>query len=1197
MGKDAVAAAGPLGGSANEHGSEFRAGVAAWLMAHAATSRPVPGLDLASSDSVPLSVRVETDDMVDDLEVVFTAGNRALLQCKAGLNLETKASSAFGKAVAQWSAQVESGIADGERLVTATCDPSRPIRALATALDRRRDPLAGRPSRRESKALKRLEAHLSSMDPADRERLLDHASILSLDLDTEGKGDAGVASEMFDASVVGPGQGRGAFHAIREQFRHRAVIRSGLDLDRMIDVLREDGLQLSVDADASAAARRLATRMAVDRFRALQRQRAAEIDLRQLGVASPPIAAVGLGEHQGVVVGDESAHAIDPMRALRRRSRALIVGSTGTGKTVLLRQLAAADLGEATGIFVPLPRVMRTGLDGDPVETLITAAVLDAPADDQPLIADRIRQATTEGTLLLALDALDETRERRFDVVSWISRLVGQLHPGVEVVVATRSSAYAAATTLGFHELGVAALDGPGPIARPVLEALSPDTSPTAREAWTAERLSWVDESYSEAKLRPTPLVAAVLAVLAAQMAADALPSGRSELLNRLVDRIAQTWERRIDRAADFAGGLTADETTSALMHGFAVLGWAVGVAGNATVESVAETIASDMVAEWGMASARASVFGNEAVHFWDEAGVISIGDDGSTIETGLRVLTELGAARLLASASEPDDDIDRILGEDTLHDVAVLAAGMSAEVAAAVVDRAVLSGTTDGFLAAARGCADGEPAPDVVVRLIEAVLSCDANEDDLVRLGTEVASLSVPASHRSDVLDGLRRRLPDHVAAVLCALAMANWRMDGYQGVVVSALRAGPPPRTPTGARALFIDDRPIKVAFDSLAVEGARTLDPTEEEIREVLEEAASAASLGLLRRLDRATRGRGVVLKPRERDLGFDHAAFMRAREETDRAFRAFLRLIAECGPPRPLTWGERRQLNELARLFTGLRISDSHPRDLDVAIDGSIDDLRALVGAVIATASLDVERLAAEAAEALTELRDDGPKNDVSLLLMDSAGDEITIEWDRIDASLLLGLLGSTRWIALVAATLLDSAPSGQRLDLADQVAAVAEGLGPWHRHLAGELVVRLDSSNSKLASWSDGGDALLRCVAAGAAAERGDSEVLGKLLSDEDATVRYGGLIHISPGDVAMDGDLRAMIESAGADAIAVRTCRWCGHANPSTGEPNCSECGLALPDPTRGAKAILDGRELSYEGESTQTVVVELGSD
>jgi hypothetical protein len=130
-----VAARGPLGGSENEQGGDFRADCAAHLAAHG-----LRGLDIEISSDVrthgrPVLIRAEVDEDVDDLEVVFDDGRRVLLQLKKSLELTISAGKPFRKVIDQWVQQVASNPDEETPMVAVAADD---IRHLADALDRMR---------------------------------------------------------------------------------------------------------------------------------------------------------------------------------------------------------------------------------------------------------------------------------------------------------------------------------------------------------------------------------------------------------------------------------------------------------------------------------------------------------------------------------------------------------------------------------------------------------------------------------------------------------------------------------------------------------------------------------------------------------------------------------------------------------------------------------------------------------------------------------------------------------------------------------------------------------------------------------------------------------------------------------------------------------------------------------------------------
>jgi len=188
-----VASRGAIGGSANERGSEVRAGIAAWAMAHAARGRPLPRL--AAMTGVPVAVRCETDEAVDDLAIVLSGDARLLVQSKASLDFRGRKRSPLAAAVKQVTTQLANGLGPLDHLVIATDKASGPIHDLRRALDRRRDALSGALSNPEQEALAKFEILLADVAPSDRRLLFDRLSILIVSVSEEGSGDAGVAAE------------------------------------------------------------------------------------------------------------------------------------------------------------------------------------------------------------------------------------------------------------------------------------------------------------------------------------------------------------------------------------------------------------------------------------------------------------------------------------------------------------------------------------------------------------------------------------------------------------------------------------------------------------------------------------------------------------------------------------------------------------------------------------------------------------------------------------------------------------------------------------------------------------------------------------------------------------------------------------------------------------------------------------------
>ncbi len=76
---------GPVGGSEGEAGSIHRAGVGAFVIAHALADQHLVALDLLPELSIPTSLAAEADEYVDDLVARLSGGGRAFIEAKLGI--------------------------------------------------------------------------------------------------------------------------------------------------------------------------------------------------------------------------------------------------------------------------------------------------------------------------------------------------------------------------------------------------------------------------------------------------------------------------------------------------------------------------------------------------------------------------------------------------------------------------------------------------------------------------------------------------------------------------------------------------------------------------------------------------------------------------------------------------------------------------------------------------------------------------------------------------------------------------------------------------------------------------------------------------------------------------------------------------------------------------------------------------------
>ncbi len=243
-----TARSGPRGGAANEQGSALRGNLAAFLASYglAMMSVQLDGED--GPGGVPVMVRCEVDEPVDDLQVdvVSEVGDsdrcQVLIQVKQRLDLDFKPGRPMAKVIDQWVEQCVIDDAAKTPLVVVGQSASQSIYALRTALNRNRDPCAGLPTTEEKRALDALQQAIADRNSAVAAAVLARAHIDVLDLTVNGAATETARSML--ANVVPREQTRAAFKALAEAHRGRAAMRSGLDRDGWLSVLIQAHLQV-----------------------------------------------------------------------------------------------------------------------------------------------------------------------------------------------------------------------------------------------------------------------------------------------------------------------------------------------------------------------------------------------------------------------------------------------------------------------------------------------------------------------------------------------------------------------------------------------------------------------------------------------------------------------------------------------------------------------------------------------------------------------------------------------------------------------------------------------------------------------------------------------------------------------------------------------------------------------------------------
>ncbi|WP_036142120.1 ATP-binding protein [Luteibacter sp. 9135] len=108
--KDKTAAHRPAGGRATEAGMAFQAAVGTWLAAHLLAKVPVGGRFGTDNEVVSVSIRLETGEGLDDIEVVQSNGGILSIQSKTNANLGSGPKAPLTKTVGQlarWIAEAK----------------------------------------------------------------------------------------------------------------------------------------------------------------------------------------------------------------------------------------------------------------------------------------------------------------------------------------------------------------------------------------------------------------------------------------------------------------------------------------------------------------------------------------------------------------------------------------------------------------------------------------------------------------------------------------------------------------------------------------------------------------------------------------------------------------------------------------------------------------------------------------------------------------------------------------------------------------------------------------------------------------------------------------------------------------------------------------------------------------------------------
>lgn len=260
----AATARGSIGGRANEAGSLFRSGVAAYLAAHGLAGRGLEAAGYPERGPAPVALSFETGEAVDDIKCDLADGTSLRLQAKRSCGADAQ----LAATVAQWAGQA-GALRDGDKIGLVTAEPTGPVRDLGAALDRRRHAAAGPVPPKQTIAIRAVLKVLPEGTSQEIvEEILAAALVMVVTVSTARDEGFRSVANLLDGTVVPPGSGSAAVSALQHAFQIQAATGTGSSIDGWLAILAKAGLEVYPDAAGPAGPRRRAELDAVTAFRA-----------------------------------------------------------------------------------------------------------------------------------------------------------------------------------------------------------------------------------------------------------------------------------------------------------------------------------------------------------------------------------------------------------------------------------------------------------------------------------------------------------------------------------------------------------------------------------------------------------------------------------------------------------------------------------------------------------------------------------------------------------------------------------------------------------------------------------------------------------------------------------------------------------------------------------------------------------------
>lgn len=870
------------------------------------------------------------------------------------------------------------------------------------------------------------------------------------------------------------------------------------------------------------------------------------------------------------------------MWAVRRRGQVLLTGLPGAGKSTALSALAADS---ARRLGSPLPIVVRLDQLNNRMATrtfedaLLDLASEDATQGERALVREVLADAIEAGQVQLLFDALDETGQERHELLRRLKQFVGALSADAEVVVATRDVAYADARILSFHELRLLPPRDFDRTVKAVLEKLAElrRVDETERESWVETRSQWVTGVLGRNdKLKETPLLAVLLALLAATRSDANLPLSRSEVMRQVVGALIEQWEIGKDQAAEI-GALSGARARLALEQAYTAIASLLMRQQLPVVGDARTAVRHLLESQFDLPSAELTAIAEATVAFWDRAGFFVATEEREQILPRLRLFAEAGEAWRAQEleGTELEAWVATALRDDSWLESLRLAAEGSDAVTAATTQAALASGEPDLLLVAAglqRITADRESAASLLEALIKLLTRDPDKRWDAAYSAARLPMDDASAERLAGVFEAELQ--PGQNITARALLALEHGHPDSAALFAVLDIEGPERPKPPESDDALTVwQFLGPDVVFDEVIRRAVHELLPGRPELAPRVVELSHRFVSGLTSmELDRLLFDHGhgeLVTRSLKDSVRVPGLTGQQTALDQRIAFdRLLLTWLSEAAEPPDLEFRQKRRLGELVDFWTTLRMSTAPAFEPSGVYEAMPDKLEQVTPLFLTLTGLDSARVSAEARQLLKEIEGQDRSSDGPWDLLHMRGRKLPLRhWEGIEEpeaarKLLVELAGVGRWLSVRALeAFIYSKPSNQDQErLAQHMRTLRR---PYNRELVARALLELSQDRAALVgSWLDDPDPALRRTAGMWVVRSGETPdwMVERLLDDPDDQVRREFVEEVEATELPT-----ALLEKLrGADwEQRPWTCPNCETQNSAHTSGGCTRCHTA----------------------------------